>query len=187
MMNATDFTKVAGVEQFEAAVKAGQDTFEKAVKAGKETQQKAYKASADAVTKGYDKAFEMTKEQVEKNFPQMADKFNEFAAFNKETIDAMFSAGAIANKGMETLMDEVAAFNTETVKESVDNAKALMGVKTYQEIVDLQTKMARGAFDRAVAGSTKFSEMFVKLANEVSDPLQTRVKKATEKYAKAAA
>jgi hypothetical protein len=29
--------------------------------------------------------------------------------------------------------------------------------------------------------------MFVKLANEVTDPLQTRVKKATEKYTKAAA
>lgn len=186
-MNATDFTKVAGVEQFEAAVKAGQETFEKAVKAGKDTQQKAYKASADAVTKGYDKAFAMTKDQVEKNFPQMADKFNEFAAFNKETVDAVFSAGAIANKGMETLMDEVATFNTETMKESVDNTKAFLAVTTYQELVDLQTKLARGAFDRAVAGGTKFSELFVKLANEVADPLQTRVKKAADKYTKASA
>lgn len=186
-MNATDFTNAAGVEQFEAAVKAGQENFEKAVKAGKETQQKAYKASADAVTKGYDKAFALTKEQVEKNFPQMADKFNEFAAFNKETVDAMFSAGAIANKGVETMFDEVAAFNTEALKESVDNTKALFSVKTYQEMVDLQTTLARGAFDRAVAGSTKFSEMFVKLANEVSDPLQSRVKKAADKYTKAAA
>lgn len=186
-MNATDFTKVAGVEQLEAAVKAGQETFEKAVKASKESQQKAYKASADAVTKGYDKAFAMTKEQVEKNFPQMSDKFGEFAAFNKETVDAFFSAGAIANKGMETLIDEVAAFNTESMKEGMENTKSLLGIKTYQEMVDVQTKLARAAFDRAVAGSTKFGEMFVKLANEVSDPLQTRVKKAADKYTKAAA
>lgn len=186
-MNPQDFAKVAGVEQMEAAMKASQETFDKAVKASKENAEKAYKASADAVTKGYDKAVEMTKEQVEKSFPQATEKFNEAADFGKGNMDAVFSAGAIASKGLESLAEEVAALSQNAFDANVSNTKALFSAKTPQEAMELQTTLARTSFDTMVAASTKVSELYVKVANEVMEPLQARTQKLMETYGKAAA
>ena len=47
-MIAQDFTKVAGLEQIEAAVKTSQDTALKLFKAGKDTAQKLYQAELAA-------------------------------------------------------------------------------------------------------------------------------------------
>jgi phasin family protein len=183
-MNTQDFTKFAGVEQMEAAVKTSNETFAKAFKAAKETGQKFWKAGADAVAKGYDKAASMTREQVEKTFPQAVSKFDEAAQLGKENIDAMFAAGVVAQKGFESIADELAAFNQKSVEAGMANTKALFGVKSYQEMVEIQSTIARSLFDNAVAGTTKFSELAVKVANEVAEPFQSRVTKVMEKYGK---
>ena len=63
-MIAQDFTKVAGLEQIESAVKTSQDTALKLFKAGKDTAQKLYKAGSDAALKGFEKSTAFTREQV---------------------------------------------------------------------------------------------------------------------------
>ena len=53
------FDNFAGVEQFEAAVKAGQETWAKAVDAGRTATQKALTDGQDAFVKSFDKAVAM--------------------------------------------------------------------------------------------------------------------------------
>ena len=139
-MQTQDFTKLAGVEQMETAVKASKETFEKAMKASKQNADKAYEAGADAVAKSVDGMFAAAKEQVEKAFPQAAPRFDELAELNKGNLDAFLAAGAIAKKGMETMADEFAAYNQEAVEESIAGMKAMMGVKTFQDWIEFQTR-----------------------------------------------
>ena len=183
-MIAQDFTKVAGLEQIEAAVKTSQDTALKMFKAGKDTAQKLYKAGSDAAQKGFDKSTAFTREQVEKTFPQAVGKFDEATAFAKESMDAGFASAAVANKGFEALADEVAAYGRKAAEAGFANMKALSGIKTVQDLLEVQTGFARAAFDTAFAGATKMAELAVKTANEAVEPLQTRVAKAVEKYGK---
>ncbi len=187
-MNATeftkDFTKAAGFEQIEAAVKSGQDTAHKMYKAGKDTAQKFYKAGADAWSKGYEKATEMAREQVERSFPQAVAKFDEAAAVGKDNLAAAFAAQAIAQKGFETIADEVASLSKLAAETQIANFKALLGIKSVQEMVEIQSGFARSAFDSAVAGATKVAELTVKVANEAAEPIQSRVTKVIEKYSK---
>jgi phasin family protein len=183
-MIAQDFTKVAGLEQIEAAVKTSQETALKMFKAGKDTAQKLYKAGSDAAQKGFDKSTAFAREQVEKAFPQAVGKFDEAAAFAKESLDAGFASAEIANKGFDALAEEVAAYGKKAAEASFANVKALSGIKSVQDLLEVQTGFARAAFDQAFAGATKMAELAVKTANEAVEPLQTRVAKVVEKYGK---
>ena len=183
-MMAQDFTKVAGLEQIEAAVKTSQETALKLFKAGKDTAQKLYKAGSDAAVKGFDKSTAFTREQVEKAFPQAVGKYDEATAFAKESLDASFASADIATKGFEALADEFAAYGKRAAEASFANVKALSGIKTMQDMLEVQTGFARAAFDMAFAGATRMAELSVKTANEAVEPIQTRVAKAVEKYGK---
>jgi phasin family protein len=183
-MIAQDFTKVAGLEQIEAAVKTSQETALKLFKAGKDTAQKLYKAGSDAAVKGFDKSTAFTREQVEKAFPQAVGKFDEATAFAKESLDASFASADIATKGFDALAEEVAAYGKKAAEASFANVKALSSIKTMQDLLEVQTGFARAAFDTAFAGATKMAELAVKTANEAVEPIQTRVAKAVEKYGK---
>lgn len=183
-MNAQDFVKP---EQLEAAVKAGQETLEKAVKASKDATNQAYKASADAAAKGYEQGLSVTRGQVETMFPAAVDKFDEVAKANKDFVDAMFATGAIATKGFEAFGDEIAAANKKAVETSVAGAKALAGVKSYQDLADVQQTYAKQAFDQMVAEATKFAELTAKIANEAASPLQARWTEAAKTVAKTTA
>ncbi len=187
-MNATDFTKdftkTASLEQLEAAVKSGQDTALKMYKAGKDTAQKMYKAGTDAWSKGYEKATEMAREQVERSWPQAVTKFDEAVALGKDNIEAAFAAQAIAQKGFETIADEFAAISKKAAETQLANVRALLGIKSVQDMVEVQSGFARSAFDSAVAGATKVAELTAKVANEAAEPIQSRVTKVKEKYSK---
>ncbi|MGH7003844.1 MAG: phasin family protein, partial [Alphaproteobacteria bacterium] len=165
-MIAQDFAKVAGLEQIEAAVKTGQDTALKLYNSGKETAQKFYKAGNDAAVKSFEKSTAFTREQVEKTFPQAVGKFDEAAAFAKESLDASFASAAVASKSFAAIADEFAAYGKKAAETSFANVKAMSGVKTFQDFVELQTGFARAAFDNAFAGATKMAELAVKAANE---------------------
>jgi len=183
--DAQEFAK-AGVEQIEAAVKTSQENAEKAFKAGKENADKAYKAGADALTENVEKFYAAAKEQWVKVWPTMGPKFDEMADWSKGNLDAFLAASEIAKKGAETMAEEVAAFNQAAMDDAASVAKDLMASKSYPEFVEKQTETVRGAFDKMVAETTKFSEMSATLATEVSEPLQARWAKFGESFRPAA-
>jgi phasin family protein len=167
----------------EKTLTAGQAAAEKAVKASKETAEKAFKAGSDAVAKAYDQAFAAAKDQVQKTFPQAAEKFDEFAGFQKANLEALFAAGSAAMKGFETLSDEVLALNKKAMEDGLAGAKKLMECKTVQEMMELQGEIARAQVERMFSTGTKVSEMCAKVATDMTEPLQARLGKAAEKMA----
>ena len=173
----------AAPEAVEKTLKASQAAAEKAVKASKETAEKAYKAGSDAVTKAYDQAFAAAKDQVQKTFPQAAEKFDEFAGFQKANLEALFAAGSLAMKGFESIGDELLALNKKAMEDGLANAKKLMECKTVQDMVELQGDLARSQFEQLLATSTKLSEMYAKVAGDVAEPLQSRLGKAAQTMA----
>lgn len=179
--DAAEFTK-AGVEQFEAAVKTGKENAEKALKASKDNADKAYKAGADALSENVEKFYATATEQWTKMWPTMGPKLDEMADWSKGNLHAFLAASEIAKKGAETMAEEVAAFNQSALAEATATAKDMMNVTSYPEYVEKQTKTVRGAFDKVVAETTKFSEMSATLATEVSEPLQARWMKIGETF-----
>ncbi len=142
---------------------------EEAVAAGKQTVEQAVAA---------------TKEQVEKASTAAMKSYDEFAALNKDAVDAYVKAGNVFAKGFEDLGKTVFAFAQSQAETNVNAAKALMSAKTINDVVEIQSDLARAQFDAFVAEGTKVSEMSLKVANETVEPIQAQFNVVVEKMMK---
>ncbi|MEQ8831723.1 MAG: phasin family protein [Alphaproteobacteria bacterium] len=142
---------------------------EEAVAAGKQTVEQAVAA---------------TKEQVEKASTAALKSYDEFATLNKDTVDAYVKAGNVFAKGFEDLGKTVFAFAQSQAETNVNAAKALMSAKTINDVVEIQSDLARTQFDAFVAEGTKVSEMSLKVANETVEPIQAQFNVVVEKMMK---
>jgi len=168
----------------EKTLKANQAAAEKAVKAGKETAEKALKAGSEAVTKAYEQAIAAAKETVHKTFPQAAARFDEIAGLQRANIEALFSAGTVAMKGVETISEEVLAFNKKAIEDGMASAKKLLECKTVQELMEVQTDCACAQLEQFVAHGSKVTDMALKMAGEIAAPIQDRMGQTVEKLGK---
>ena len=171
-------------EAVEKTLKANQDAAANAMKAGKETAEKALKAGSEAFTKAYDHACSAAKETVQKTFPQAAARFDELAGVQRANLEAFFSAGSVAMKSVEALSEEMLAYNKKAMEDGAANAKKLMECKTMQDVVELQTGLACAQLEAMLAQSTKFTDLALKMAGDVVEPMQSRFGETVEKLGK---
>ena len=141
----------------------------------------------EAVTVGkqtVEQAVTATKEQIEKASTAALKGYDEFAAINKDTMDACVKAGNVMAKGLEDLGKTAFAFAQSQAEANVAAAKKLMAAKTINDVLEIQSDLARSQFDAYVAEGTKVSEMYVKVANETIEPIQARLNVVVEKIMK---
>jgi phasin family protein len=171
-------------ETVEKTLKANQAAAEKVAKVGKETAEKALKAGSEVVTKAYEQAMFAAKETVQKTFPQAAARFEELAGLQRANLEALFAAGSTAMKGVETLSDEMLAFNKKAIEEVMANARKMLECKTVQELVEFQTGCACSQLEQIVAHGSKVTDLTLKMAGEIAAPIQDRLGKTVEKLSK---
>lgn len=141
----------------------------------------------DAVAAGkqsVEQAVAATKEQVEKVSSATLKSYDDFASYNKEAVDAYVKAGNVMSKGMEDLGKTMFAFAQSQAESNVSAAKAMMSAKTLNDLVEIQSDLARSQFDAFVAESTKVSEMSLKVSNEVVEPIKAQFTVVVEKMMK---
>lgn len=167
-------TKAAGAANVvEDTLAATRTTVETAVKAGQEV-----------VQKNLETAFAMTQDQFEKAGGTMFKGFDDVAAFGKDNIEAVVTAGNIATKGWQDLGAAWFAFAKGAVDTNVAVMQAMMSVKSPQDLVNIQSSYAKSTFDSFVAEGSKLSEMGVKVTNDAMAPINARVNATVEKFSK---
>lgn len=166
---------------------AATDKFGAAIAAGKENMENAVKMGTEAATKNYEQVVQSTREQVEAAFKAGAEAFKGYeqvADFNKGNVDAFMKSSAVLAKGIQdfnALWFDLARISME---ESIAASKAMLGCKTLQQVVEVQTDLARNNYDRLVSETRKMSDMSVKVAEGTIKPLAGRVNEAVEKMTK---
>jgi phasin family protein len=123
-------------------------------------------------------------EQVEKASAQILKSYDDLSTLAKGNVDAVVKSGTIVAKGAEEAGKQVAAFTQTSLEKSVSTGKALLAVKTIQELIELQNAYTKASFDAFVAESAKLQELSVKIANEALAPLSERVNLAVETMSK---
>ena len=167
-------TKAAGAANVvEDTLAATRTTVETAVKAGQ-----------DVVQKNLETAFAMTKDQFDRAGGTMFKGFDDVAAFGKDNMEAVVTAGNIATKGWQDLGAAWFAFAKGAVDTNVAVMQAMMTVKSPQELVNIQSSYAKSTFDSFVAEGSKLSEMGVKVTNDAMAPINARVNATVEKFSK---
>lgn len=122
------------------------------------------------------------KDAVEKG-NRMVEELN---SFGKGNLEAMVESSKIAAKGLETIGQEAAEFTRKSFESATAAMKSLAATRSPTEFMKLQSDYARSMFDSVIAGTSRSTEMMLKLANDVAQPLSNRVAVAADKMKVAA-
>jgi phasin family protein len=134
----------------------------------------AVKTTVDQFTAASNVAF---KDGVEKTLAAL----NDANAHSKKNLEAVVAAVTAATKGAEALGAQAMAYTKSAFDTQVSAAKALAGAKTPQELFELQTAFAKGAFETYVNELGKMTETFQASFKASVQPLNERVSETVSK------
>ena len=145
--------------------------------------QETLRSFAKASTEGYEKAFGGLREKAE----EMFKSYGNLADSGKQNMEAWNDAGTAYGKGMEAISGQWMSFAKQMMNSNVQATKAILGAKSLNEAMELQTEYARGSFDGLMAQGTKVGELTTKVAQETAEPINAQFTASAEKWRKNAA
>lgn len=126
-----------------------------------------------------------------KDFEAAQAQFDQFtkeaANINREGIDAIVKSGTIFAKGFENIIRESIGLAQSATEKQMQLAKDAMTSKTINEFSDAQNKIAQSSFDDFMSGTTKITELGVKVLTEAIEPINDQVAKSVQKATEAVA
>jgi len=133
--------------------------------------------------------FEQAKEQMEKLGLKL-DMFkgsDDWTRAGQENLEAFIKSSQILARSAEDLSKALAEFAQTSMEMSTKASQTLMGVKSLQDLAEVQSGLAKDSLEHFIAGASRLSDMTMKVANEAMEPISARVNKAVEKLSKSAA
>lgn len=99
------------------------------------------------------------------------------AAREPDVFAALAEAQAVLARGLEALSSEMAGLARSEIDAAARSATEMLGAKTFLDAVEVNAGFARSSLDSWVESSARLSELGVKLAAEVSQPLLAQLGK----------
>jgi hypothetical protein len=108
----------------------------------------------------------------------MVKSFEDLQQVGKENVDVAVKAfGAVSAKAQE-IATEVADYSKKAFEESNAAFEKLLGVKSLDKAIEVQTDYAKSAYESFIAQANKLSSLYADLAKETYKPFETMVAKA---------
>jgi phasin family protein len=115
------------------------------------------------------------------NMDSITRTTDEVTSFSQGTIDAMMKSGQAWASGMQAITQTIAETAQAQLDHTLSTWKALTGVKSLKEAMDLQAGLARASLQTALADTGKLTEVSIKLAEQSMAPLTARMVVAVER------
>ena len=108
----------------------------------------------------------------------MNQQFDAFQKLSKDRLAATLKAFHVASTGTKAIVAETIEYTKTSAEQGAATFEKLMGVKSLDKAIEIQTGYVKGAYEGFVAHSTKTRELYTKLAQDSLAPLST-VRSAT--------
>ena len=112
---------------------------------------------------------------------KVAKSFEDMAAFNQASLDAVMKSASTSMKSAEEINGELVTYSKKSVEESMAAAKDFAASKSVMELVEKQSDFAKTYFDGYMKQMTKVNEMAMAAAKEALEPLSARVAAAKDR------
>ena len=109
----------------------------------------------------------------------MFNNVEEIQKFGKQQLEAVTAATTSFSKGLQEIAVESTDYSKKAFAESTAVMEKLMGAKSVETAIQIQTDFAKTAYEGFVAQATKVSELYAKLAKEAFKPVETAYAKAS--------
>ena len=103
--------------------------------------------------------------------------FEEFQKLGKDNFDASVKSFGEVNKGFQAIAAELTDYTKKAFEEGTATFEKLIGAKSLEQAIEIQTSYAKKAYDDYVGEMSKLSEMYVDLAKGVYKPVEDAVAK----------
>jgi hypothetical protein len=110
-----------------------------------------------------------------------APTFEDFQTFSKQQLEAVNAAAASVAKGMQEIATESSDYSKKAFASSSTTFEKLLGAKSVETAVQIQTDFAKATYEGLVAQANKFNEIYVKLATEAFKPVEAALAKLQAK------
>lgn len=99
-------------------------------------------------------------------------KFEDFQKISKQQLEAVNAVAATVTKGFQELAAEFTDFSKKAYAANSAVVEKLLGAKSVESAIQIQTDYAKSVYDGFVAQATKLNELYVKIATEAFKPVQ---------------
>jgi phasin family protein len=99
--------------------------------------------------------------------------FEDFHKFSKQQLDAVAAAASSFSKGLQEIAAETTEFSKKAIAANTDVVEKLLGAKTIDSAIQIQTEFAKTSYEGLVAETTKIGELYAKLAKEAFKPIES--------------
>jgi phasin family protein len=102
----------------------------------------------------------------------MLKGFEEFQKVGKDGFDAAVRSFGEFNKGFQAIAAEVTDYSKKAFEDSTRAFEQLIGAKSVEQAIEIQSQYAKKAYDAYVAEMSKLGEMYVGLAKDAYKPVE---------------
>jgi hypothetical protein len=111
----------------------------------------------------------------------MFAQYEGFQKFGKQGFDAALKNFGTLSKGFEAIAVEIADFSKKQFEANSAAFEKLVGVKTLDKAVEVQSEFAKQSFEGFVAHSTKVGQLVGNLTKEAVKPVETAISQVAAK------
>src|SRR5690242_17177869 len=113
----------------------------------------------------------------------MLKGFEEFQKVGKDGFDATVRSFGEVNKGFQAIAAEITDYSKKAFEDSTRAFEQLIGAKSIEQAIEIQSQYAKKAFDAYVAQASRISQMYVDLARAAYQPVEQAAAKTARKVA----
>jgi phasin family protein len=107
--------------------------------------------------------------------------FEDFQNFSKQQVEAFTALATTFSKGMQEIAAETADYSKHQLSAGSEVVEKLLGAKSVETAIQIQTDYAKSAYEGFVARTTKINEILTKVASEAIKPAQHAFAAVTNK------
>ena len=97
--------------------------------------------------------------------------------FGKDNVDAALKSLGAVSKGVQAIAVETADFAKKSFEQGTATLEKLLGVKSLDKAIEIQTDYLKHAYEGFVAQATRMGELYVNLAKDAVKPFEGMVAK----------
>jgi phasin family protein len=109
----------------------------------------------------------------------MLKNVDEMQKLGKDNVEAAVKAFGATSKGFQAIAAEVTNYSKKSFEDGTAAVERLLGAKTLEKAIEIQSEYAKTAYEGFVAEATKLGELYADLAKEAYKPFEGYLAKVT--------
>ena len=102
----------------------------------------------------------------------MMKNIEDVQKFSKDNMDATMKSFGMLSKATQAIATEVVDYSKKSFEDGSKVMEKLLGAKSIDKAIEIQTDYAKTAYEGFVAEATKLGELYTDLAKEAYKPFE---------------